>query len=78
MRRARACALAAVLSLAGGFPAEAELVQVDAVGVAPAGAGARQAALDSGLHEAVLLVASELAREAGAAVADRAVLERAL
>lgn len=74
----RAGALAVVLSLSIAFPADAELVQVDAVGVAPAGAGARQAALDSGLHEAVLLVASELAREAGAAVADRAVLERAL
>lgn len=76
MKRA-ATLLLAVLLLAAA-PAGAELMQVDAVGAAPAGPGARQAALDSGLREAVLLVADELAREGGAGVADRAVLEAAL
>jgi hypothetical protein len=77
MRRAGALLLAAGLALLAG-PARAELVQVDAVGVAPAGAGARQTALDSGVREAVLLVAGELAREGGAGAADPAVLEAAL
>lgn len=77
MRGARALRVLAVL-LAVARPAAAELVQVDAVGAAPAGAGARQAALASGLREAVLLVAGELAREGGAAVTERAALEAAL
>jgi len=70
--------LALAIGLLGGGSAAAELVQVDAVGVAPAGSGARQAALESGLREAVLLVAGEIAREGGAGAADRAVLEAAL
>jgi hypothetical protein len=70
--------LLAVLLVAAARPAFAELMQVDAVGAAPAGEGARQAALESGLREAVLLVADELAREGGASVADRTVLEAAL
>lgn len=77
MRRGRGLVLALAIGLLGGSAA-AELVQVDAVGVAPAGAGARQAALESGLREAVLLVAGELAREGGAGAADQAVLEAAL
>lgn len=64
--------------LAGGGGAGAEPVRVDAVGVAPAGPGAREAALASGLREAVLLVAGELAREGGAAVGDRSALEESL
>lgn len=74
----RACVLAVLLALGGSAPAVAEPVRVDAVGVAPAGPGAREAALDAGLREAVLLVAGEVAREAGAAVADREALESAL
>jgi hypothetical protein len=78
MRRAGLVVLALGLVLGGGGPAAAEAVRVDAVGVAPAGPGARQAALDAGLREAVLLVAGEVAREGGAAVADQGVLQGAL
>ncbi len=56
----------------------AELVRTDAVGVVAAGSGARQAALQAGVEEAVLLVAAELAREAGARTDDRDALRRAL
>jgi hypothetical protein len=77
-RGGRRLGLLLALALAAAGPAAAELVQVDAVGVAPAGPGARQAALESGLREAVLLVAEELAREGGAGTADRAVLGAAL
>jgi len=77
-RGRRLVLLALAIGLLGGGSAAAELVQVDAVGVAPAGSGARQAALESGLREAVLLVAGEIAREGGAGAADRAVLEAAL
>jgi len=56
----------------------AELVRTDAVGVVAAAPGARQAALQEGVHEAVLLVAVELAREAGARSDERDVLRRAL
>lgn len=82
MRRRR---FAGALLLAGGFglaalapAAFAELVRTDAVGVVAAGSGARQAALQAGVHEAVLLVAVELAREAGARTDDRDALRRAL
>ena len=78
MRRARALLVAVGLAMLGAGPAAAELVRVDAVGVAPAGPEARQAALEAGVREAVLLVASELAREGGASVSDRSGLERAL
>jgi hypothetical protein len=56
---AAACVLAAA-------PAGAERVEVEAVGVAPAGAGARQAAIEAGVREAMRRVAGDLAREAGA------------
>jgi hypothetical protein len=78
MSRAGILAVALGAALAAAAPAAGEAVKVDAVGVAPAGPGARQAALDSGLREAVLLVAGELAREGGASVGDRDVLAGAL
>lgn len=81
MRRAGASSL--LLALASGLgvlapAAIAERVRTDAVGVVAAGPGARQAALQAGVHEAVLLVAVELAREAGARTDDRDALRRAL
>jgi len=76
---ARGWALAIAIGLAvGAGPAAAELVRVDAVGIAPSGPGAREAALEAGLREAVLLVAGELAREGGATSTDPLDLERAL
>lgn len=77
MKHAGALLVLAVL-LSAARLAAAELEQVDAVGAAPAGEGARQAALESGLREAVLLVADQLAREGGAAVTERAALAAAL
>lgn len=83
MRRLRALALWLVVGsgLAALVPvpvAVAELVRTDAVGVVAAGPGARQAALQAGVQEAVLLVAAEVAREAGARTDDRDALRRAL
>lgn len=78
MSRARILTLLLGLGLGLAAPAAAQPVRVDAVGVAPAGPGAREAALDAGLREAVLLVAGEVAREGGAAVADREALASAL
>ncbi len=81
MSRAGAVALLLGLAVAlGGLPsaAVAERVRTDAVGVVPAGPGARQAALQAGVREAVLLVAVELAREAGARTEARDVLGSAL
>lgn len=80
MRGLRALALAAAVATLGGAPgpAGAETIRVDAVGVAPAGPSAREAALASGVREAVLLVAGELAREGGARVRETAELEKAL
>jgi len=73
-----ALALALGVGLGAPGPAAAERIPVSTVGAAPAGPGARQAALDAGLREAVLLVAGEVAREGGANASDRATLEQAL
>src|SRR5690606_5057848 len=80
VRGLRALALAAAVATLGGAPgpAGAETIRVDAVGVAPAGPSAREAALASGVREAVLLVAGELARGGGPRVRETAELEKAL
>lgn len=77
MRSAPHGLLAIVLVLAAAA-ASADLVRTDAVGVVAAGPGARQAAVQAGVREAVLLVAASLAREAGATTDDRETLRRAL
>lgn len=79
MKRARLfAAVLALAALAAAPRAGAELTEVEAVGVAPAGPEARRLALASGLREAVVLVAAELAREGGASTTERAALEEAL
>lgn len=81
MRLGRAMLLSWAVAFALGVPvttALAERVRTDAVGVVPAGPGARQAALQAGVREAVLLVAVALAREAGARTDSRDELGRAL
>jgi hypothetical protein len=81
MRRLRigsALAALVVSTAMGTAPASAERVSKDAVGVVAAGPGARQAALEAGVQEAVVLVATDLAREAGARTDEPDALRRAL
>jgi hypothetical protein len=56
----------------------AETVSVEAVGAVAARSGAREAALQAGLREALLRVATELARSGGAATEDPEALATAL
>lgn len=79
MSRSRRRSLVFALALGLVVPAaSAELVQTGAVGAVAAGPGARHAVLEAGVREAVLLVAAEVAREAGARTDARDVLRRAL